>query len=284
MKTLLSLHVLAGSFWLCWCTDPGAAQQFYDRTEYRKAIGALQPERSRDVAVLALAAKSYYMLGDFKKASELLERAIVQEPKRSGLHHWLGKSYGRRAETSIFITAGRWASKCRQAFEKAVELDPENVEAMSDLMEYYIEAPGFLGGGMDKASAMAARIGKLDPVEMHYAQARLAEERKDFMTAEKHLRAAADLAPRQMGRILDLAKFLARQGRVQESDAVFQRAARITPEDPKLLFAMAQAYVQNRRNLAEARQLLERFLAAPLTPDDPPRADAERLLRQARGS
>ena len=47
------------------------------------------------------------------------------------------------------------ASKAHRYFEKAVELDPKNLEAMNDLFEYYLEAPGFLGGGFDKAQALA---------------------------------------------------------------------------------------------------------------------------------
>lgn len=61
--------------------------------------------------------------------------------------------------------------ECRKAFERAVQLNPSNVEALNDLFEYYLEAPGFLGGGLDKASDAANRIGKLDPVEQHTTSA-----------------------------------------------------------------------------------------------------------------
>jgi hypothetical protein len=50
-----------------------------------------------------------------------------------------------------------------------------------------------------------------------------------------------------------------------------------------LLFGRAQAYVESKRNLPEARQLLSRYLRTPLTPDDPPRAEAEKLLREIGG-
>ena len=87
------------------------------------------------------------MLGEFKKAQEYFEKAIAADPGNSVYHHWLGKAYGRRAETSSFITAPGFASKARQSFEKSITLDPRNKEALSDLFEYYVEAPGFLGGG-----------------------------------------------------------------------------------------------------------------------------------------
>ena len=39
------------------------------------------------------------------------------------------------------------------------------MEALSDLFEYYLEAPGFLGGGSDKTQAMVERIAALDRSE-----------------------------------------------------------------------------------------------------------------------
>ena len=65
---------------------------------------------------------------------------------------WLGRAYGRRAEISLqLITAPGFATKARQYFERSAQLNPYNLDAQSDLFEYYLEAPGFLGGGFDKA-------------------------------------------------------------------------------------------------------------------------------------
>ena len=38
-----------------------------------------------------------------------------------------------------------------------LQLDPENVYAMSDLGEFYVAAPSLIGGGLDKAQALAAQ-------------------------------------------------------------------------------------------------------------------------------
>jgi tetratricopeptide (TPR) repeat protein len=260
-----------------------AAKQF-ERTEYNQAIQTVRGELSTNPEAMLVAGKAWFMLGEFKKASELFEKATVADPTNSVYFHWLGKAYGRRAETASFLTAPRYASRCRDAFEKAVQLDGSNVEAMNDLLEYYIEAPGFLGGGLDKAEALVDRIGVKDPVEKHYALARLAEKRNEFQKAEQHLRRAAELAPKQVGRVIDLAKFLAKRGKVQESEAAFQQAATIAPNDPKLLFERASTYIKSRRNLDQARTLLQQYLKADLTPDHPSREEAERLLRQVSGS
>jgi len=257
------------------------ARELYNRTQYEAALKILEPLPGKDGAAWALAGRIHYMLGDFKKASEAFERAVAAEPGKSEHHNWLGKAYGRRAETANPFSAPGLASRARRSFERAVELDPGNVEAASDLFEYYLHAPGFLGGGLDKAARLAEQIKANDPAQYHYLMARLAEKRKEFKTAEEQLRRAVDLAPRQVGRVLDLARFLGRQGRLPESEAAFERAAAIDPADPRILFEKASVYIRNKRNLDTARALLKRYLESELTPDHPPRAEAEKLLREA---
>jgi cytochrome c-type biogenesis protein CcmH/NrfG len=259
------------------------ARELYQRTDYRSALAMLNSQPDKTAADWDLAGKCYFMLGEFKKSTEAFEQAIRSDSSNSSYYHWLGKAYGRRAETSSPFTAPGLASKARQNFEEAVELDPKNVEAINDLFTYYIEAPGFLGGGLAKAEALANRIKALDPVEYHYVQAQLAERRKDFNTTEQQLRRAAELAPKQVGRVIDLAKFLARQGKVQESEAAFRRAEQIAPNDPQLLFERAATYISGKRNLDTAKQLLKKYLESPLTPNHPSRAEAEKLLRQVGG-
>jgi cytochrome c-type biogenesis protein CcmH/NrfG len=84
-----------------------------------------------------------------------------------------------------------------------------------------------------------------------------------------------------VGRVVDLAKFLAKQGRWEESEATFRKARQLAPDSPQVLFEQASAYIRAGRNLEEARQLLKRYLTVPLTPDDPSRREAEQLLKQA---
>jgi len=49
------------------------------------------------------------------------------------------------------------------------------------------------------------------------------------------------------------------------------------------MYARADLYIRTGRNLEAARALLERYVTATLTPEDPPRAEAARLLRKVRG-
>ena len=271
---LSALLVFAGS------SEMEKARTLYQETSYPAALEVLNRFPQKDAAAYELMGRCHYMQGDFKRATEMFQKAIEREPGDAVHHLWLGRAYGRRAEIASVFTAPSMASKARQSFEKAVQLDPRNLEAISDLLEYYLEAPGILGGGVDKAARLAEQIEPLDKGEYHWAQARISEKRKEFDAAEQQLRRAVDMAPNQVGRVIDLAKFLAKLGRYQESDQAFSQAEKISPDSPKVLFAQAKTYVESGRNLPKARELLKRYLQCRLTPDDPPRAEAERLLRK----
>jgi tetratricopeptide (TPR) repeat protein len=267
------------------------AQTLYQHTDYKASLQALDvvfKDRSPGAAVQlgtaahALAGKNHFMLGAYKKATDEFEKALAIDPANSDYELWLGRAHGRRAETGGWLSAPSQASQARQCFEKAVALNPANHEAMNDLFEYYLNAPAFLGGGMDKAEAIALRIAPDRPAESHFELAQLAERRKQYDTAESHLRRAVELAPREAGRVLDLARFLAKRGRLTESDAHFAQADRLAPHDPRVAFAQAKTDIENRRNLDQARKLLRQYLASDITPDDPPKQAAEQLLLQAR--
>ncbi|MBI3933958.1 MAG: tetratricopeptide repeat protein [Acidobacteria bacterium] len=260
--------------------DLDRAHSLYQRTQYHQALEILEPTQPKTAASYALLGQCYYMLEDYKKASEAFQKAVDADRGNSVYWDWLGRAYGKRAETSSFLTAPSYASKTRQYFEKAVELDAANLDAADDLIEYYLEAPGFLGGGAEKAAQLSERIRSRAPARYHSMQARLAEKDKKPAVAEQHWRAAVEAAPEEAGRLIDLARFLARQGRHSESDAAFEQAAHLAPDSVQLKFQRARTYIDSQRNLDQARALLQEYLNSPLTPDDPPRADAQKLLQK----
>ncbi len=256
------------------------AEALYQRTDYPASLRVLEGDPAPDAAAYELTGKNYYMLADYGKAVEFFEKARALAPVVSDYQLWLGRAYGRRAETEGWLLAPSRASKARQCFETAVSLDPRNTEAMNDLFDYYLNAPGFLGGGADKAEALAKRIEHERPAEYQHEMAELAEHRKQYAEAETHFRKALELAPDQMGRVLDLARYLAKSGRLDESATLYSQAAAKWPGDRRIVFAQARFYVETHREPDRARQLLEQYLKSDVTPDDPPKQAAEKLLRQ----
>ena len=109
----------------------------------------------------------FYEEEKFDAAVDKFSKAISQSPDDSRYHHWLAKTYGELAETSGWFKAMRLAEKSKESLERAVELDPENVAALTDLMKYYKQAPRFLGGSDEKAREISKRLEKLKDNDSH---------------------------------------------------------------------------------------------------------------------
>jgi tetratricopeptide (TPR) repeat protein len=133
-------------------------------------------------------AEAHFLLGrallNQDKAEEavpVLEKATALAPDNSEYFNRLGDAYGRSAQKAGVLSRLGWARKCLAAYEKAVALDPKNVDAHDSLMNFYAQAPGFAGGGMDKAYAQAQEIKQLDPVRGRavFAQLYVADKKYD---------------------------------------------------------------------------------------------------------
>jgi Tfp pilus assembly protein PilF len=260
------------------------AEDLFRHCDYASALQLALQQKNPDAQAYAIAGRSSLMEGRLKQAVEYFQKALGLEPRNSEYALWLGRAWGRKAEAASPFTAPMAASHAQEWFERAVALAPNNGDALGDLFDYYLEAPGFLGGGLDKAEALAHRIETLDPAEGRFDLARLALKRGQTATAEQHFRTSVALKPNATGHVIGFARFLARQGRINESTALLDRGDAAAPGSPRLLYARAAIQIETHQDLGQARRLLERYLASDLTPDDPSREAAQKLLRQALGT
>ncbi|HWY70478.1 MAG TPA: tetratricopeptide repeat protein [Terriglobales bacterium] len=226
-----------------------------------------------------LLCRVHYAEERWEAAVSECERAANLNPSSSLNQLWLGRAYGEKADHSSWFSAISLAKKTRIAFEKAVELDPKNVEARSDLSEYYIEAPGFLGGGTDKAAAQANTVEKLEPATAYWIRARIAEHDKRNSDAEQQYKKAlqGDPGPR---RILDLASFYRRMNRLDDLEAAIQQSAKLNTKNDSALFDSASLLLRVNRNLPLAATLLQRYINQGEKSEDAPLFRAHYLLGQ----
>lgn len=241
---------------------------------------ALTLTASQTPEKLFQAGQQAYAGEDYEKAMSLFEQAIHAQPQTARYHNWYGKASGRRAERVAFFRAMGLAKKVAASFEKAVELDPDNTDFLNDLLDFYLAAPSVVGGGSDKAPALAERLAKISAPEGHRAQALILAKKKDYAGAEREYRRALELEPDKVGRLLDLAAFFAERGRHSEADALFDRAAQLGPDSPEYLFARGKQLAMAKRHPRQARELLEKYLKSARKPDDPPPSEVEALLKR----
>ncbi len=227
-----------------------------------------------------------YMAEDYKKAQKAFEQAVRADPGNADYHVWLGRAYGRRAETNSglkILSSYGLARKARASFQRAVELDAKNGDALESLLRYYIEAPAIVVGSLPKAFEIARQIEAGDPAEGARAWAVYYESKKNFNAAEAALERARDLEPDAVGHLLGHASFLARRGRFEAADELFDAALRREPDNPSVWLARAKASIRGKRESGydEARELLRRYLETPLAaPDAEPYSNVRKLLKE----
>lgn len=228
----------------------------------------------------------HYTAADYKQAQQAFEQAVEADPGNADYHLWLGRAYGRRAETNSglkMLASIGLARKTRACFERAAALDGENLGALESLFRYYIEAPAMVGGGASKALAVAQQIEAVNPAAGARAWAVYREAQKNFDQAEAALEKARELEPAAVGHLLAHASFLARRGRHEQADALFADALRREPDNPSAWLARAKSLIRGKRKprYGEARDLLRRYLETPLAePDAEPYANVRKLLKE----
>lgn len=226
-----------------------------------------------------LLCRAYFTLEEWDRGIAACERARNLDPENSLYQLWLGRIYGEKADRAGLWSAAGLAKKTRMAFERAVELDPRNWEARTDLAEFYLEAPGIVGGGKEKARAQADAIMPLNPGMAHWVAARIAEKNKDASTAEREYRAAVIASHSGARAWLDLASFLRRANRFDEMEQALRNLESSPLDHPPALMDGANMLLRTGRDSSLAVRLLRRYLSSPV--EEGPAFKAHDLLGQA---
>jgi tetratricopeptide (TPR) repeat protein len=230
-----------------------------------EAIAELSSRRSSSAADAEssnLLCRAYFALEDWNRAESSCRKAVALDPGNSRFHLWLGRVYGEKAERANFLAAAVLAGKVRGEFERAVQLSPKDVDARLDLAEFYLAAPAVVGGGEQKAREQAQYIAALNPAREHWVYARIAEQKKDAVTAEREYRQYIDLSQSDAEAWLNLALFLRRQKRFGEMEQALVKLSQSPMSKPDVLVEAAEMLYRAGRRYPFATELLHRYLAS----------------------
>jgi tetratricopeptide (TPR) repeat protein len=228
-----------------------------------------------------LLCRAYFSMADWDRGISACEKAVALEPNNSRYHMWLGRVYGEKADGAGLFSAASLAGKVRTEFETAVRLDSNNVDARSDLGEFYLEAPGIVGGGRDKAEAQARALAALDSVKADYLRGRIAEKKKDLAGAEKEYRAAIEASHGSALTWFNLALFFRHQERWDEMEDAIQHAVSAQVDRPEIIMESGEVLLRSGRNYPAAVQYLRRYLALNSKVEEAPAFKAHYLLGTA---
>ena len=197
-------------------------------------------------------AEAFFLLGkmnmalrEFEDASDAFEEAVELNKGSSEYHFWLGRAYGLDAMESSFITKAILAPKIKKQFEIAVALDGNNIGARVALAQYYLQAPGIMGGDVDKALEQGEELLKLDEINGRtiLAQVYQKKEQNDLAVKQYNLLLEKYGNDKKYAGIYNAYGYwLLSQEKVNEAIAAFKKQIELVPERANAYDSLGDAY------------------------------------------
>jgi tetratricopeptide (TPR) repeat protein len=209
-----------------------------------------------------LLCRAHFELDAWDAGIPTCEKAVALAPDNGLYHLWLGRIYGEKADRAGFLKAAGLAKKVRVEFERAVQFDPNSWEARTDLAEFYLEAPGIVGGGEDKARAQADLLLPSNPGMAHWVRARIAQKNKDNDAAEQEYRLAIDVTHGGIRAWVNLAGFYRHMNRLDQMEQALHTMESRPLDRPAALMDAAGMLFRTGRNMEMATRLVRRYLAS----------------------
>ncbi|MEO5903786.1 MAG: tetratricopeptide repeat protein [Gemmatimonadaceae bacterium] len=254
-------------------TPTERAKSLMDARKYNEAKAVLEPVSQRDPVAALYLGQIALEQNDPKKGVDWLERSVDMDPRSSVAYDWLGRAYGLQAQHASKFKLPFLAGKTQGAWEKALALDPNNLDARDDMILFYMRAPGFLGGGKDKARTMANEIRKRSGYRGSLAWMRICSDSKDQACLEREVNSLVSSYPDSSASYSSAASFYTSNKQYDKSFALLDERLKARPSDGTALYAYGRTASISGLNLDRGEQSLRRYIAAP-NPLGPPVAQA----------
>ncbi len=220
-----------------------------------------RPDDDQAAVALALVAVDDNDAARLEAAVAPLQACADKRPQ-AACSYALGRVYGQQAMSASVFKMPGLASKTKDQFVKAVQLDPQLYEARSALAQFYLIAPGFAGGSEAKARELASEVQARQPEQARLLRFLVAAQDKDWAGAERELQAVKPGDDRTLQRELRngwmrLGAEFIEQKSLPQARSVFERVQREHPQHAAGPYGLARVALDGHQP-DEALRLLER--------------------------
>lgn len=247
------------------------ARQLFDARNLdaaRAEFAALARATPTDAIPVLYLGKIALSQNDNDEAVRQLEHCVAIEEQNAECHLWLGNALGTSAQHASKFRQPFLARRTKTEFERAVALDPASVDARMGLVQFYMLAPGFMGGSMDKAREQVAEVEKHSKLRGALGVGMLADHDKDLKSTEAAYQRAIVAAPDSAAGYYALVNLLAREKRWNEAFATLDQLIAHVPAEANAQLAVARVALLSGEQLEKGEAAAKKWLMAP--PKDAP--------------
>ena len=237
--------------------------------EARERLVALLETSDRDGEACILLSEAARRLGDAAESVDYGLKAVELLPESAAAHLAYARALGLQMLTGNRLAAIGILPRWKGELARAIELDPGDIEARTDLAFFHMYTPGIVGGDVDRALELASEIEAIDSIRGKQILAMAHHQKGETERAVEICLAALEEAPGARALRNTLAGFYGAQENEAEADAAYE-AARRGPKDEhyyRSLYMQAQMWIEAEHRQEEALQHLEEFIAARPTGD-----------------
>src|SRR5215831_4275108 len=124
-------------------------QKLMEQGHFKRARPLIE-ERYRanpnDAETLWMMSRIKQAFGDAKAAEGFAEKAVTANPKEARYHLQLADASGEVAMHANVLKQAGMARRIKKELDTTLSIDPKNVNGLKFLMEFYMMAPGIMGG------------------------------------------------------------------------------------------------------------------------------------------
>jgi tetratricopeptide (TPR) repeat protein len=244
----------------------------------RALVDARIREAPNDPPATFLLSQIRNAFGEHATALPLAERAIALDGSVAKCHRQLAEVIGVVAQHANAVRQLLLARRFRKEIEPALTLDPKDVQALRDLLEFHLLAPGLLGGEQRKAAAITARIGAIDAAEGFLDKAQIAAFHKQTAEAELLTRQAVEARrPSYRARIALAQLYLVREGPASRAAEAEAKEA-LSLDSGRADAQAAERLLATGRDLGRAESYLRLYLGQEPEGNQPTASEARLKL------
>jgi len=242
-----------------------AGQLFNDAryAEARVELVALQKANDRNPQVAYYLGRIAIIENRSDDAIQQFERAVKLEDGNAVYHLWLGNAVREVTPRASKLKMPFYARRMKKEWERAVALDPNQIDARYGLVQFYSMAPGVMGGDIAKARDQVAEIAKRNAMRGAIVRGVIAEVEKNRAAEVAAYQEAIAAGPDSSAGYFALAQAYAREGKGAEAFATLDRYVKRRPDDRRASYEAGRIAGTTGQQLDRGEAGLKEFLATP---------------------